>query len=349
MADPGERELLERAKRDPEAFGRLYDFYVTPVYRYVYGRVGDRLHAEDVTADVFRRALESIGRFQWDEKPFSAWLFGIARRAVADHFRRAGREVAGGPLSANFPEKDNGEPFRDLDLWRAVDDLPEEQRQVVILRFCGDLSFRQIGPVLGKSEDTAKMMLYRALKTLQRAVRGDDGTGEGGTVGPMPEASGALFRWGVGRAHRGGEPTVGAGKAGSGFCRFPARRTASKCPVFGCRRIQRSLERCRRERRKAAAPSMAPPMDGCRHRLVAGRIGIFFQPVPDVDAREVVAKMKQTARSMRVDRYRATMVHWGGGRTAPAIGPYPSVGMRIRAVSGRRSPIPFPARFGGPS
>ena len=165
----------------------------------------------------------------------------------------------------------------------------------------------------------------------------------------MPEASGALFRWGVGRAHRGGEPTVGAGKAGSGFCRFPARRTASKCPVFGCRRIQRSLERCRRERRKAAAPSMAPPMDGCRHRLVAGRIGIFFQPVPDVDAREVVAKMKQTARSMRVDRYRATMVHWGGGRTAPAIGPYPSVGMRIRAVSGRRSPIPFPARFGGPS
>jgi len=151
---------------------------VTPVYRYVYSRVRDRAHAEDVTADVFRRVLESIGRFQWKESPFSAWLFGVARRAVADHFRRVGREVVG-LLPLNLQESDAGETFRDPDLWRAVDELPEGQRQVVILRFCGDLSFRQIGRVMGKSEDAVKMMLYRALKTLRKAVREDDGTGEG--------------------------------------------------------------------------------------------------------------------------------------------------------------------------
>jgi hypothetical protein len=107
-ADQGERQLVERAKRDPEAFGRLY---VTPVYRYVYERVRDRAHAEDVTADVFRRGLESIGRFQWNGKPFSAWLFGFARRAVADHFRRAGREVAGARFPCIFGKTESGNPF----------------------------------------------------------------------------------------------------------------------------------------------------------------------------------------------------------------------------------------------
>jgi RNA polymerase sigma-70 factor, ECF subfamily len=173
-----DRELVERAKHDPEAFGCLYDRYVTTVYRYVLGRVKNQFLAEDLTAEVFHRALKSIVHFRWQGITFSAWLFGIARRTVADHFRRTGREVVRG-LPEHLHASDADHEFSDPDLWRAVDELPAPQRQVVLLRFCGDFTFRQISRVMGKSEDAVKMLLYRALKKLRKVVEMDDRAEEG--------------------------------------------------------------------------------------------------------------------------------------------------------------------------
>src|SRR5439155_24805163 len=83
----GEQALVERAKRDPSAFGELYDRHFLQIYRFVYSRVRDQATAEDVTSEVFMKALRSIGRYQDTGRPFSAWLYQIAVNAVADSFR----------------------------------------------------------------------------------------------------------------------------------------------------------------------------------------------------------------------------------------------------------------------
>src|SRR5256885_17148405 len=84
-----EQALVERAKRDPNAFGELYDRYLLQIYRFVYSRVRDQTIAEDVTSEVFMKALKSIGRYQDTGKPFSAWLYQIAVNSVADRYRAA--------------------------------------------------------------------------------------------------------------------------------------------------------------------------------------------------------------------------------------------------------------------
>src|SRR5437588_13020280 len=102
-----ERELVERAKEDPEAFGALYDRYFPQIYRFTYSRVRDQSLAEDVTSEVFFKALRNIKRYTYSGHPFSAWLYHIALNAVADHYRgAAGKEVEleeGAGLPSNEP------------------------------------------------------------------------------------------------------------------------------------------------------------------------------------------------------------------------------------------------------
>ena len=80
--------LVDLAKDgDAEAFGQLYDHYVTGIFRFVYYRVGSRTLAEDLTSETFVRGLRSIQRFNWQGKDFGAWLTTIARNLIADHFK----------------------------------------------------------------------------------------------------------------------------------------------------------------------------------------------------------------------------------------------------------------------
>src|SRR5438067_9838247 len=84
-----EVQLVERAKRDPAAFGELYDRHFNQIYRFVYSRVGEQAAAEDVTSEVFMKALRGIGRYQDTGRPFQAWLYQIAVNAIADKYRSA--------------------------------------------------------------------------------------------------------------------------------------------------------------------------------------------------------------------------------------------------------------------
>lgn len=161
-----EEDVIERAKEDPEAFGILYDRYVDALYRYVYSRVSHHTHAEDVTAEVFHRALKGLGQYRDEGRPFASWLIGIARHVITDHFRHLGREQVGLMLEPNRGS-DLSRVDLKSDLWCAVEELSVAHQQVIKLRFCQDLTFRQIGDNLGKSEEAAKMMLYRALKMFE--------------------------------------------------------------------------------------------------------------------------------------------------------------------------------------
>ena len=83
-----EAALVERARTDPEAFGELYDRYLTPLYHYAFARCRSHPEAEDLTAQTFRRALERLDTYQWRSLPFGAWLFRIAHNLIVDRLRR---------------------------------------------------------------------------------------------------------------------------------------------------------------------------------------------------------------------------------------------------------------------
>ena len=127
-----ERLLVEAAQRDPARFASLYEAHFERVYAYVSRRVRDRHLAEDVTSEVFHQALAGLPRFEWRGVPFGAWLFQIARNALADRARRAARE-SGAP--APEPEADPEPSLERTEelalLYRRVLDLPADQRRAV--------------------------------------------------------------------------------------------------------------------------------------------------------------------------------------------------------------------------
>jgi RNA polymerase sigma-70 factor (ECF subfamily) len=87
-----DRLLIEAAQKDPARFAELYENNFERVYAYVLRRVGDRAETEDLTAEVFRHALENLKRFEWRGIPFAGWLFRIAANLISDRWQRKTRE-----------------------------------------------------------------------------------------------------------------------------------------------------------------------------------------------------------------------------------------------------------------
>jgi RNA polymerase sigma-70 factor (ECF subfamily) len=170
-----ERRLVEAAQNDPARFGDLYELHFERVYAFIASRVRDRDTAEDLTADVFHRALASLRRYEWRGVPFGAWLIRIAANAVTDRLKGAAREVAAG---GDPPDPGVQPDLTGLDdrarLFRLVGQLPAEQRLVVVQRFVEQKSLREIAGALGKSEGAVKQLQFRALQNLRRRMEGAD-------------------------------------------------------------------------------------------------------------------------------------------------------------------------------
>jgi RNA polymerase sigma-70 factor, ECF subfamily len=176
MDDEAIERLVRAAQRgDPEAFGRIFDHYYTPLHRYVASRVGRPSDAEDLTQLVFVKALEALPRYEARGIPFGGWLFRLARNAVIDHVRtrheHAGLEVvAEQPTDADEPAE-RAELHGELDaLARALETLTAEQRETIALRFFGGLSAREAAEVMGKQEGTIRGLQFRAIAALRRAL-----------------------------------------------------------------------------------------------------------------------------------------------------------------------------------
>lgn len=163
--NPDDRERIEAAQRDPARFGELYEEHFYRVYAYIARRVCDRVQAEDLTSDVFRDALAGIGKYEWRGVPFAAWLLGIASRAVADHFKRLGRE-AGNP-GDEIEQSDPSEVERHAMLFQLVERLPEAQFRVIHMRFVEQKSIREIAQQLERSEGAVKQLQLRAIENLR--------------------------------------------------------------------------------------------------------------------------------------------------------------------------------------
>ncbi len=169
--------LAVRARKgDAGAFGALYDRHVDAVYRYVFYRVRNDADAEDLTSEVFMRALRAIPRYE-PRQAFLAWLYRIARNAVIDRARRARPQVSF-EEALDHPAADRVvDPDASLAalsdrgvIRRAIAKLTPIQAEVVVLRFVEGLSTTEIAKIVGKREGTVRGIQFRALAALRELI-----------------------------------------------------------------------------------------------------------------------------------------------------------------------------------
>lgn len=172
-----EANLLKQAQSgDTEAYGCLYEHYAPTVYRFLYAHLNNYLDAEDLTEDVFLRAWRSLGQYQHQGIPFVAYLFRISRNALIDHYR-ANRRGQPGPLEDENIRDERHNPAETVanklersELRSKIDQLKDEYRSVLLLRFLNGLSPEETAQALGKPVGTIRVIQHRALAALKKVL-----------------------------------------------------------------------------------------------------------------------------------------------------------------------------------
>lgn len=178
-ANPGrdDNTMTSNPEGSPD-FAGLYDRHFAKVYNYVSYRVGDASAADDVASRVFERALDRLETFDPAAGPIEAWLFGIARNAVADHFR-AQRWLSWLPLDA-FSERPGRDPKNEdvlvedesrRELRRALERLSPRERELLALKFGADMTNRAVAEHLDMGESNVGVILHRAVLKLRTALK----------------------------------------------------------------------------------------------------------------------------------------------------------------------------------
>jgi RNA polymerase sigma-70 factor (ECF subfamily) len=168
-----EQALLKQAQAgDSEAFAALYHAHVQVIFRYIAYRVNDMQLAEDLTGDVFTKALESLPKYVDQGRPLRAWLYRIARARVIDHYRKVNRRAQESELDeeaqAVTMNLDDSLLRRQAAkaLREAITHLTDEQQQVVILRFFEGHRIEVVAQMMGKQPNAIKALQFRAIRTL---------------------------------------------------------------------------------------------------------------------------------------------------------------------------------------
>ncbi len=167
-----EMSLIEIAKKDPRQFAPLYKKYHEAIFRYVYKRVDDEEAAYDITSCVFVKALASLPKYEFRGVPFSSWLFRIAKSELYQSFRdkKAQRTVSLDSVTiVQFIDELN-EDFSEeqrITLLSSLKLLKDHQLQLIEMRFFERRSFKEIGEIVGLTENNAKVKTFRALVKLK--------------------------------------------------------------------------------------------------------------------------------------------------------------------------------------
>jgi RNA polymerase sigma-70 factor (ECF subfamily) len=170
--------LVELARGgDADAFGMLYDHYHTAVYRFCYYRVGSVSLAEDLMSETFLRAMRAMSSFRWQGKDFGAWLMTIARNLTADHFKAARTrlerptdDMAPHDVETEGPERSVLASLTNQALLAALNRLPTEQHECLVLRFLQGLSIAETAHVLGRSDGAIKQLQLRGVRNLAKLL-----------------------------------------------------------------------------------------------------------------------------------------------------------------------------------
>ena len=171
-----EINLVQRARQgDHEAFARLYETHFDKIFRYVVLKIRNQAEAEDMTQQVFVKAYESIGSYQLQGVPFTAWLYRIAHNQMVDFVRKESKKLV--PLDESLPIKDDsdleGEVETKMEMEKVVlatKQLTKAQREVISLRFAGGLSITEAAKTMRKSEGAIKALQHSAILALRKTL-----------------------------------------------------------------------------------------------------------------------------------------------------------------------------------
>ncbi len=178
-----ERGIVQRAARgEQEAMGVLYDAYLTRLYRYCLARVGNETDAEDLAEEIFLKVLGAIDGFEWrtigdgTRSPFAAWIFRIAHNHVVSHHRRAATRGPTAELSESIRDERRGPQelaetkLTIEEVFAAVQELPDAQREVILLRFGAGLTVAETAETLGKRQTNVKVLQHKGVQRLKRML-----------------------------------------------------------------------------------------------------------------------------------------------------------------------------------
>ena len=178
-----DEETLVRGlnSRDPEAWAILYEECFPKIYRYVFVRIRNQAEAEDLAEQVFLKAIESGHGFKWRGAPVSSWLFRIARNLVIDYWR-TDKSKRNQPIDEYIVNDKDDDPQdaaqKNSDIQRlieAVGQLTRAQREVIELRFAGEMSTAEVARILGKSQGAVKVLQHNALAALRKRLDNFEG------------------------------------------------------------------------------------------------------------------------------------------------------------------------------
>ncbi|MCD6271165.1 sigma-70 family RNA polymerase sigma factor [bacterium] len=183
MSGEFERDLVKRAKKDPETFGLIYDKYYQPIFGYILRRTANVALAEDLTAQTFLKALKNLWRFRWQNVTISAWLYRIATNEVNSYYRKKKgfknvslEEAKNLKSDINVLEeiqKAEEELQKEKDfllLHKKIAKLKPKYQTVIALRFFEKKKVSEIAQILGKPEGTIKAQIHRALRQLKKLL-----------------------------------------------------------------------------------------------------------------------------------------------------------------------------------
>lgn len=171
--------VASASEGDAVAFGGLYDRFQPEIVRYFAIRVRDAELAADLAQQVFLKAWQAIPRYQDRGAPFSAWLYRMAHNQLVDHYRtrRPSTDLAGVEVTDRAPHADDHliASDRSAELSAALEELSEDHRRVLVLRFIMEKSAREIGEIMGRKEVTIRGLQLRALRALRAAIEARGG------------------------------------------------------------------------------------------------------------------------------------------------------------------------------
>ncbi len=153
----------------------IYQQHAQTVFRYLLSLTGDEDLSEELTQETFYQAIRSSGRFDGNCK-VTTWLCAIAKNVLLSHRRKypAAEDLEAADLTVPSAEQEASLSLSRVELMKSLHGMPEPYREVLYLRLFGDLSFREIGDVFGKSENWARVTFYRGKEKIRKEVTSDE-------------------------------------------------------------------------------------------------------------------------------------------------------------------------------
>lgn len=166
-------DLIKKAKKgDKFAFGILYKEYMPRIFRYILYLISDKEQAEDLTQETFLKAWKYLPKFRSKKGTFQAFIYRIARNLVIDYQRKKKAKVMEPEFTSRIESSDNVEEKvvrkeKKEEVLQALEKLPDFDRELIILRYFEELSFKEIAKTVKKKEGTIRVRVHRVLATLK--------------------------------------------------------------------------------------------------------------------------------------------------------------------------------------